>query len=228
MPGKTFYIKEVIPDTNKDNELEYDTHEERVQVFISDDGSDNLQCNVQTDSDGITFVNTSKVNYNGKLTVKKIVKDALEENNSFNFYVYLTSDSADLDKKTFNYILDGKSGTFTLNKAGTTDGKFRYRSQQAFKLSNNSVLEMSKLPIGAHYEVTEDDYKSEGYITTKTDNYQGDVSLEGTEVTFTNTRNQIIPTSADTMTHMSFWLIASASAIVLVWILKRKLKASKK
>lgn len=228
MPGKTFYIKEVIPDTNKDNELEYDTHEEMVQVFISDDGSDNLQCNVQTDSDGITFVNTSKVAYDGNLTVKKIVKDALEENNSFNFYVYLTSDSADLDKKTFNYILDGKSGIFTLNKAGTTDGKFRYRSQQAFKLSNNSVLEMSKLPIGAHYEVTEDDYKSEGYITTKTDNYQGDVSLEGTEVTFTNTRNQIIPTSADTMTHMSFWLIASASAIVLVLILKRKLKVSKK
>lgn len=228
MPGKTFYIKEVIPDTNKDNELEYDTHEEMVQVFISDDGSDNLQCNVQTDSDGITFVNTSKVAYDGNLTVKKIVKDALEENNSFNFYVYLTSDSADLDKKTFNYILDGKSGTFTLNKAGTTDGKFRYRSQQEFKLSNNSVLEMSKLPIGAHYEVTEDDYKSEGYITKKSENYKGVVSLTGTEVTFTNIRNQIIPTSADTMTHMSFWLIASASAIVLVLILKRKLKVSKK
>lgn len=228
MPGKTFYIKEVIPETNKDNELEYDTHEERVQIFISDDGTDTLQCKVQTDSDGITFVNTSKVNYNGKLTVKKIVKDALEENDSFNFYVYLTSDSADLDKKTFNYTLDGKSGTFTLNKAGTRDGKFRYRSQQAFKLSNNSVLEMSKLPVGARYEVTEDDYKSEGYVTTKTDNYQGDVSLEGAEVTFTNTRNQIIPTGADTMTHMSFWLIASAVAIVLVLILKRKLKASKK
>ena len=231
MPGKTFYIKEVIP-TNADASLDYDTHEERVQVLISDDGSDTLKCELQKDNDGITFVNTSKVDYRGKLTVKKTVKDSFGDvvqgnsGESFDFYLNLLSDTADLDTKTFNYTIDGKSGTFKFNKAGTTeDGKTKYRSQSSFKLSNGSKLELTKLPVGSTYEVTEDHV--DGY-TSKSINATNTISAEGTEVTFINEANRIIPTSADTMTRMSFWILGTAGALVFVLILKRRLKASKK
>ncbi|MDY5279133.1 SpaA isopeptide-forming pilin-related protein [Sharpea porci] len=256
MPGKTYYIKEDIP-ANKDASLDYDTHEERVQVLISDDGTDILKCTAQTDNDGITFVNTSKVNYNGKLTVNKIVKDSFGEviqgnsGGSFDFYLNLVSDTADLDTKTFNYTLDNKSGTFKLNKAGNTeDGKTKYRSQSSFKLSNGSKLELTLLPVGASYEVIEDDYSSNGYSTSvvanteiaetdNTKNYQptvdnaarkasGEISLAGDSITYTNSQQRIIPTSADTMTRMSFWILGTAGALVFVLILKRRLKASKK
>ncbi|MGN1390623.1 MAG: SpaA isopeptide-forming pilin-related protein [Sharpea porci] len=256
MPGKTYYIKEDIP-TNADTSLDYDTHEERVQVLISDDGTDILKCTAQTDNDGITFVNTSKVNYNGKLTVNKIVKDSFGEviqgnsGESFDFYLNLVSDTADLDTKTFNYTLDNKSGTFKLNKAGTTeDGKTKYRSQSSFKLSNGSKLELTLLPVGASYEVIEDDYSSNGYSTSvvanteiaetdNTKNYQptvdnaarkasGEISLAGDSITYTNSQQRIIPTSADSMTRMSFWILGTAGALVFVLILKRRLKASKK
>lgn len=232
MPGKTFYIKEVIPQ-NADKSLDYDTHEERVQVLISDDDSDTLKCELQTDTDGITFVNTSKVDYNGKLTVHKIVinsfGETIQENSgeSFDFYLNLTSDSADLDGKTFNYTLGGKSGTFKLNKAGTSaDGKFKYKSQQPFKLSNGSKLELTNLPVGTSYEITEDAVA--GYTTTKTNNYQGIISRDGADIIFTNSEQRITPTSADSMTRMSFWIIGTAGALVLVLFLKRRLKASKK
>lgn len=231
MPGKTFYIKEVIP-TNPDSNIDYDEHEERVQVLISDDGSNNLKCEVQTDTDGITFVNTSIVSYNGKLTVKKFVKDSFGEpvqgdtGESFNFFLNITSDSADLDGKTFNYTLGNKSGTFKLNKAGTTtDGKSKYRSQEAFKLSNGSVLELTSLPIGSEYQITED--QAPGY-TAKKSNDTGTISAKGSTVIFTNEANSITPTSADSMTRMSFWIIGTAGALVLVLFLKRRLKASKK
>lgn len=140
----------------------------------------------------------------------------------------MTSDSTDLNARTFNYTLDGESGTFTFNKVETTsDGQTKFVSQQPFKLKDDSKLAFTNLPVGAKYEVKEDDYTTEGYVTTSTNN-SGTVSTDNIDVTFTNTKNTIIPTSADTFTRASFWIVVALGAIAIIYYKKRKKKLSDK
>lgn len=222
MPAVDYQIKEV---KGADSNIEYDAHTETVRVEITDDGKSELTCTPVYDSDGAVFTNTAKVDYSGQLTIKKNVEGILgDSNEKFNFSLYLTSDSTDLNARTFNYTLDGESGTFTFNKVETTsDGQTKFVSQQPFKLKDDSKLAFTNLPVGAKYEVKEDDYTTEGYVTTSTNN-SGTVSTDNIDVTFTNTKNTIIPTSADTFTRASFWIVVALGAIAIIYYKKRKKK----
>lgn len=247
MPGKTFYIKEVIPET-VDSSLDYDTHEERVQVMISDNGTKTLTCVAQSDGD-VTFVNTTKLTFEAKLNVHKIVTNSLSSSDEFNFYVEIQSPAADLDSKEFNYTLGEKTGKFKFNRLSTkANGLYRYKTAEGtFKLKDQSTLQITGLPNEANYIVTEEEYDSytlkkisvgndsDGYKDVNLTNSKQEASgtlptKDGKEVTvkFTNEGHSIIPTSADSMTRMSFWILGTAGALVLVLILKRRLKVSKK
>lgn len=261
MPGKDYVIKEV---EGKDPNIEYDKHEANVKVLIyeKDDGTFTVETTTDKNGYAAIFVNTAKIDFRGQLLVKKIVKDGFGEvvksdsSDKFKFYLYLTSESADLNTRTFNYIINDESsnkvseGTYSLNPPEKKNDKYRYRSQTPIELSSKQTLHLTGLPIGASYEVVENDYSSNGYSTSvgantniketdNKDNYQptidnaerkasGEISLAGDSITYTNSQQRIIPTSADTMTRMSFWILGSAGALVFVLILKRRLKASKK
>jgi hypothetical protein len=197
-----------------------------VAISVDDQGS--LVCTPQYDRDGATFTNTAKVNFTGQLTVKKKVEDILgDKDEAFNFNLYLTSDSTDLNARTSNYTLDGKSGTFTFNKVeATSDGKTIFVSRQPFKLKDGSSLKITDLPVGTSYEVKEDDYTSDGYTTTKTGD-TGTISADGATVSFTNTKNVIVPTSADTLTRFPFWVAGALGALVIIYFKKRQKQKEK-
>lgn len=237
MPGKDYYIEEV-PNTStiSGQTITYDTHKEPVKVLLeteatTDATTGKLKATVKysDDTNGAVFVNQLNVNYDGKLNVHKTVTNSLTSSDEFNFYVEIQSPAADLASKEFSYTLDGKTGKFKFNRLSTkTDtGLYRYKTAEGtFKLKDQSNLKFTDLPRGAQYIVTEDE--ENGYKLVKSENTTG--TLTETEVTakFTNEANSIIPTSADSMTRMSFWILGSAGALVFVLILKRRLKASKK
>lgn len=227
MPAVDYQIKEV---KGTDTNIEYDEHTENVRVYITVDEDGNIVCTPNYDSDGAVFVNTAKVDYSGKLTVNKKVEGILgDTNQEFNFRLYLTSDSVDLNARDFSYTLDGKTGTFTFNKVETTsDGQTKFVSQQPFKLKDGSSLELAGLPIGAKYEVKEDDYTSEGYTLTSKSGATGTVSKEGSIAKFTNTKNTIVPTSADTFTRSSFWIIIALGSLIVIYLKIKKKKLSHK
>ncbi|MDD6348641.1 MULTISPECIES: SpaA isopeptide-forming pilin-related protein [Erysipelotrichales] len=230
MPAVDYQIKEV---EGSDKNIEYDTHTERVRVEITDNENDNsLTCKANYDSgkEYAVFTNIAKVNFTGKLTVKKTVDGILaDSNDKFNFNLYLTADSTDLNARTFNYTLDGKIGSFTFNKVETTDdGKTKYVSQEPFKLKKDSQLEITNLPVGATYEVKEDDYTAEGYTLTSKSGDTGTISTDGAVANFKNTKNVIVPTSADTFTRSPFWIAIALGALVVIYIKKRKKKINDK
>ncbi|MST90187.1 BspA family leucine-rich repeat surface protein [Sharpea azabuensis] len=260
MPGKDYVIKE---EKGSDTNIEYDSHEANVRVLVyeKDDGTFTVETTTDEDGYAAKFVNTAKIDFGGQLSVKKIVKDGFGEtvksnaSDKFKFYLYLTSESADLNTRTFNYEINDDSGnkvkgTYALNPPENKNDKYKYRSQTPIELSSKQTLELTGLPVGASYEVIEDDYSSNGYSTSvvantniketdNTNNYQptidnasrkvsGEVSSDGDSITYTNSQQRIIPTSADSMTRMSFWILGTAGALVLVLILKRRLKVSKK
>ncbi|WP_033163089.1 SpaA isopeptide-forming pilin-related protein [Sharpea azabuensis] len=236
MPGKDYYIVEedeskVKPSINGQT-ITYDQHKEAVKVLLQmNPDTDKLESIVKYDSDGAIFVNRLNVKYDGKLNIHKTVTNSSKSDDTkFDFNLEIQSPSADLAARDFHYTFDGKTVyKFKFNKISskTEDNLYRYKTPEGtFKLKDQSTLQLLDLPVGAKYVVSEEETR--GYILVNSENTNGTITENVTTASFTNEAQSIIPTSADTMTHMSFWLIASASAIVLVWILKRKLKVSKK
>lgn len=232
MPGKDYYIvEEQTTQTISGQTITYDTHKEPVKVLLETDATGKLKATVKysDDTNGAVFVNQLNVNYDGKLNVHKTVTNSLSSSDEFNFYVEIQSPAADLASREFNYKLGDKTGKFKFNRLSTktADGLYRYKTAEGtFKLKDQSTLELTSLPSGAKYIVTED--KQDGYNLVKTKDDSGTITNEGITAYFTNEGKSIIPTSADSMTRMSFWILGTAGALVLVLFLKRRLKASKK
>lgn len=239
MPAVDYQIKEV-KGTNPN--IEYDAHIENVRVYITVNKEGKLVCTPEYDSDGAVFVNTKVISYSGQLIVKKKVEGLLaDKNKRFDFNLYLTSDSADLQARKFNYSIDDTStpnttnenGEFTFNFVEKVGDKYKYKSQKSFELKDGSKLVLSNLPVGTTYEVKEDDYSDDGYITTSVNNYEDKYKTEigenvNGDVVFTNTRNYIVPTSADTFTRSPFWITIALGALVVIYIKKRKKKINDK
>ncbi len=226
MPAVDYQIREVKGD---DSNIEYDKHIENVRVLLTDDGGSDLKYTIKYDSGNeAIFVNNVKGDYSGKLTVNKTVNGKLADNSDeFKFDLYLTSDSINLNERTFNYKLDDQSGTFTFKKV-EKDGVTKFKTLESFKLKNGSKLEFTDLPVGATYEVEEADYTAEGYTLTSKSGATGTVSKEGSTANFTNTKNTIVPTSADTFTRSSFWIIIALGSLIVIYLKIRKKKLSHK
>ena len=105
----------------------------------------------------------------GDLTVKKVLAgNATDANKAFNFTVIL-SDTSITDGYGSMKFIEGKA-TFTL-KGG-------------------EEIKATGLPNGVTYTVIEDDYSTQGYKTTKTNDTGKIVGNSEKVVTFTNTRNE--------------------------------------
>lgn len=103
---------------------------------------------------------------------------------------------------------------------GTETGKLKVTDGVAeFTLSHGENIVLSEIPIGTAYKITEVDGASNGY-TVESTNSSGTLT-EDTNVSFTNTRNGTIPTSAHTNILISIGVFAIALA-GLFWHLRKK------
>lgn len=104
---------------------------------------------------------------------------------------------------------------------GTETGTLKVTDGVAeFTLSHGENIVLSEIPIGTAYEITEVDGASNGY-TVESTNSSGTLT-EDTNVSFTNTRNGTIPTSAHTNILISIGLFAIALAGLFWHLRKRK------
>lgn len=118
----------------------------------------------------------------GELSITKVVASDIADatydtNKTFTFTVTLTKDDQPLTGPYTYSVNGGKSQPLTLDNNGTAQ----------IKLSDDQTATIERLPVGAHYEVTEADYSGDGFTTRVTDGSStGDIAANNA-VTFTNT-----------------------------------------
>ena len=104
---------------------------------------------------------------------------------------------------------------------GTETGTLKVTDGVAeFTLSHGENIVLSEIPIDTTYEITEVDGASNGYAVEST-NSSGTLT-EDTNVSFTNTRNGTVPTSAHTNILISIGVFAIALAGLFWHLRKRK------
>ena len=122
----------------------------------------------------VNITNTRK--FTGKLTInKKITNEQEDSDKEFKFKIKLTDAATDLPKE-YNY-----TGT----KEGTLE--FDDNFEATITLKGKDSITIEGLPVGAKYEVVEEDYKPNGYITA-VENAEGNITEDGETATFTNTK----------------------------------------
>ena len=136
----------------------------------------------QVDSTGKITVNDSEVekvvmkderkNSNLKIS-KSVTKTSSEIEEPFNFTIKLTEDGVPAKNISFN--IAGKTDSIS------TDDNGEYK----FSVKAGESVEFQNIPQGLAYTVTEDDYSSEGYVTSSK-NASGTISEENDTVSFTN------------------------------------------
>lgn len=142
----------------------------------------------------------------GSITVSKTVAGTIgDKTKDFTFQLKMTGNIP----AEIPYIKGTKTGTLKV-----TDGAAE------FTLSHGENIVLSKIQIGTAYEITEVDGASNGY-TVESTNSSGTLT-EDTNVSFTNTRNGTIPTSAHTNILISIGLFATALAGLFWYLRKRK------
>lgn len=142
----------------------------------------------------------------GSITVSKTVAGTIgDKTKDFTFQLKMTGNIP----AEIPYTKGTKTGTLKV-----TDGAAE------FTLSHGENIVLSKIQIGTAYEITEVDGASNGY-TVESTNSSGTLT-EDTNVSFTNTRNGTIPTSAHTNILISIGLFATALAGLFWYLRKRK------
>ena len=148
----------------------YDDNIYKVIVTVNDVGGELVASVAIEDRSGASV---DKMEFNnlyltGDLIVQKIIAgNAASTNKEYNFKVELSDTS-----------INGLYGDMTF-----------VNGIAVFTLNGGERVFAKNLPAGVKYTVTEDDYSSEGYVTTKT-NYTGVITYNNEiQATFTNTRN---------------------------------------
>ena len=148
----------------------YDDNIYKVTVTVNDVGGELVALVAIEDRSGTS---ANKMEFNnlyltGDLIVQKIIAgNAASTNKEYNFKVTL-----------FDTSINGLYGDMTF-----------VNGVAEFTLKGGERVFAKNLPAGVKYTVTEDDYSSEGYVTTKT-NYTGVITYNNEiQATFTNTRN---------------------------------------
>lgn len=142
----------------------------------------------------------------GSITVSKTVAGTIgDKTKDFTFQLKMTGNIP----AEIPYTKGTKTGTLKV-----TDGAAE------FTLSHGENIVLSKIQIGTAYEITEVDGASNGY-TVESTNSSGTLT-EDTNVSFTNTRNGTVPTSAHTNILVSIGVFATALAGLFWYLRKRK------
>lgn len=142
----------------------------------------------------------------GSITISKTVAGTIgDKTKDFTFQLKMTGNIP----AEIPYTKGTKTGTLKV-----TDGAAE------FTLSHGENIVLSKIQIGTAYEITEVDGASNGY-TVESTNSSGTLT-EDTNVSFTNTRNGTVPTSAHTNILVSIGVFATALAGLFWYLRKRK------
>lgn len=148
----------------------YDDNIYKVTVTVNDVGGELFALVAIEDRSGASV---DKMEFNnlyltGDLIVQKIIAgNAASINKEYNFKVTL-----------FDTSINGLYGDMTF-----------VNGVAEFTLKGGERVFAKNLPAGVKYTVTEDDYSSEGYITTKTNDIGVITYNNEIQATFTNTRN---------------------------------------
>lgn len=120
------------------------------------------------------FTNTKDT---GNLTIsKEVIGNDGEKDKKFKFTVTLT------DGMAVSYPYKGNGGAL--------DGVLICNTENNIELAHGESISFSDLPAGTKYEVIEEDYSSEGYVTTKTDE-SGTIEMGKTSLaSYCNSRNK--------------------------------------
>ena len=177
---------------------------------------------------GTVLKNTAKIT-----SVNNVSKDIVSETTYHEVVKEVKNANITVSKTVAGAMGDKtKDFTFQLKMTGNTPAKLPYTKGKEtgtldvvngvakFTLSHGENIVLSEIPIGTTYEITEVDGASSGY-TVKSTNSSGTLT-EDTNVSFTNTRNGTVPTSAHTNILISIGLFAIALAGLFWYLRKRK------
>ena len=177
---------------------------------------------------GTVLKNTAKIT-----SVNNVSKDIVSETTYHEVVKEVKNANITVSKTVAGAMGDKtKDFTFQLKMTGNTPAKLPYTKGKktgtlavvngvaTFTLSHGENIVLSEIPIGTTYEITEVDGASSGY-TVKSTNSSGTLT-EDTNVSFTNTRNGTVPTSAHTNILISIGLFAIALAGLFWYLRKRK------
>ena len=181
-----------------------------------------------TGSIGTELTNTATIT-----SVNNVTKD-LKSDTTYHKIVEEVNNATITVSKTVAGTMGDKTKDFTfqLKMTGNTPAEIPYTKGEEtgtlavvdgvaeFTLSHGENIVLSEIPIGTAYEITEVDGASNGY-TVESTNSSGTLT-EDTNVSFTNTRNGTVPTSAHTNILISIGVFAIALAGLFWHLRKRK------
>lgn len=157
----------VIKDLPKDAEYTVTEADYSVEGYIT--GSTDDTGKIESDqTKSAEFINTKDI---GSLVIKKVVDgNGGDVTKKFEFTVTLTGAPG-----SYDYVSADGTATGTISSGGTIE------------LAHGESIMISGLPKGAKYTVTEDDYSTEGYVTTS-NGASGTITLGNVQIAeFTNT-----------------------------------------
>ena len=126
--------------------------------------------------------------YTGNLTIsKKVLGEDADLNKEFKFKIKFEDDAIDLSEyfETLYYEKGSEKKSLILNDEN--EAEITIKNGESVSIGSDNEQLGGGLPVGMKYIVTEEDYSSEGYITTA-ENAEGLITEGETKVEFTNTK----------------------------------------
>jgi len=149
----------------------------------------------------------------GKLDISKTVTGNMgDESKYFDFTVTLTGDGVSDYAESF--FVEG--GSHTSNPTSIKLGE-----ATTFKLKHGETIHIANLPYGVTYSVTEADYTSEGYTTSKTGD-TGTISSASHTAAFTNDKTAQIDMGISTDSLPYIMLLGIVTMIGAAMLIKRR------
>jgi len=140
---------------------------------------------------------------------KKVAGSMGDKTKDFNFRLKLSGNPI---PESLDYTKGDVTGTLDVSADGVAE----------FTLAHGETIVFGEVPFGLTYEVIETDGESAGYIVESA-NASGTLEEDDVTVTFTNTKDGTVPTSADinTKVFLPFMLLAAAG---MVWFFYHRRK----
>lgn len=213
--------------------VEYDSKEIIVKVTVVQQANGKINVafatanladkdgNLVTDAKTATFVNTYSA---GSLSVKKLVEGNLgARDKEFTVNVVFTapvgaSGTHDVVNSTISYNED--AGVKTINPVWNGN-----KASVQIQLHHEETVTFTNIPYGVTYNVTEEDYTSEGYvagvITYDDPNKKIDADTPNDTVTVTNTKNSAVDTGI-VLDSLPYVLLIAVAVVGVVIFTARK------
>jgi hypothetical protein len=110
----------------------------------------------------------------------------------------------------------------TVSEADSLTGKMYNYNVSSFTLYEGDTIEISGLPVGAQYEVTETSLDGNHWLQTDSSNTTGTITEEGSTASITNLylHDSIVPTGIE-RTKKTLMILFCGLSVIFVLILRR-------